>query len=69
MKKGNVSVWNWIKRIGSLQIYSRKRVSAFIIDEIIIQIGSQHFWLWICIELVNRSILGIYIYEERNIYL
>ena len=26
-------------------IYKRKRVSAFIIDETVIQIGSQHFWL------------------------
>ena len=25
------------------------RVSAFIIDETVIQDGSQHFWLWICI--------------------
>ena len=50
------------------QIYKRKRVSAFIIDETIIQIGSQHFWLWICIEPINRSILGIYISEERNMF-
>ncbi|MGH9981164.1 MAG: hypothetical protein ACRD6U_06400 [Nitrososphaeraceae archaeon] len=36
-KRNYVSVWNRRKRIGSLQIYSRKRVSAFIIDETIIQ--------------------------------
>ncbi|HLN33642.1 MAG TPA: DDE-type integrase/transposase/recombinase [Nitrososphaeraceae archaeon] len=39
-----------------------------IIDETIIQIGGQHFWLWICIELVHRSVLGIYISEERNMF-
>jgi putative transposase len=43
-----------------------KRVSAFIIDETAIQIGSQHFWLWFCIEPVHSSVLGIYISEERN---
>ncbi|MGE0242838.1 MAG: DDE-type integrase/transposase/recombinase [Nitrososphaeraceae archaeon] len=43
-----------------------KRVSAFIIDETVIQIGNQHFWLWFCIEPVHSSILGIYISEERN---
>ncbi|MDR4512798.1 MAG: DDE-type integrase/transposase/recombinase [Nitrososphaeraceae archaeon] len=53
-------------RFGSCQIYKRKRVTAFIIDETIIQIGSQHFWLWICIEPINSSVLGIYISEERN---
>ncbi|HET7643126.1 MAG TPA: hypothetical protein VFK40_06435 [Nitrososphaeraceae archaeon] len=44
----------------------RKRVSAFIIDETIIQIGNQHFWLWLCMEPVHSSVLGIHISEERN---
>ena len=65
-KRSYVSVWNWIQRFGSCQIYKRKRVSAFIIDETVIQIGSQHFWLWICIELIHCSVLGIYI-EARNV--
>ena len=41
-------------------------MSAFIIDETVIQIGNQHFWLWICIEPIHSSVLGIYISEERN---
>ena len=61
-----MSVWNRIQRFGSSQIYIRKRVSAFIIDETIIQIGNQHFWLWLCIEPIHSSVLGIYISEERN---
>jgi transposase-like protein len=63
-----VSVWNWIQIFGSLQIYRRKRVSAFIIDETIIQIGDRLFWLWISIEPVYRSVLEIYICEERNMF-
>ena len=65
-KRSYVSVWNWIQRFGSLQIYKRKRVSAFIIDETVIQVGSQHFWLWFCIEPIHSSVLGIYISQERN---
>ena len=65
-KRSHVSVWNWIQRFGSLQIYKRKRVSAFIIDETVIQIGNQHFWLWLCIEPIHSSVLGIHISEERN---
>ena len=65
-KRGYVSIWNWIQRFGSLQIYKRKRVSAFIVDETVIHIGSQRFWLWFCIEPVHNSVLGIYISEERN---
>ena len=44
-KRSHIAIWNWIQRFGSLQIYKRKRISAFIIDETVIQIGSQHFWL------------------------
>ncbi len=29
------------------QIYKRKTVPAFIIDESLIQSGKQYFWLWI----------------------
>ena len=66
-KRSHIAVWNWIQRFGSLQIYKRKRISAFIIDETVIQVGSQHFWLWICIEPVYSSVLGrIYISEERD---
>jgi putative transposase len=64
-----VSVWNWIQRFGSSQFYKRKRVTDFIIDETIIQIGNQHFWLWICIEPLQKSLLGIYISEDRNMLL
>jgi putative transposase len=65
-KRSYVSVWNWIQRFAEYPIYKRKRVTAFIIDETVIQIGSQHFWLWIAIEPIHSSVLGIYISEERN---
>jgi putative transposase len=65
-KRSYVSVWNWIQRFAKYPIFKRKRISAFIIDETAIQIGSQHFWLWFCIEPVHYSVLGIYISEERN---
>ena len=42
-KRSYVSVWNWIQRFGSYQIYKKRRVTAFIINETVIQIGSQHF--------------------------
>ncbi len=47
-KRSHIAIWNWIKDLVLVNIYKRKRVSAFIIDETIIQIGNQHFWLWIC---------------------
>ena len=68
-QRSHISVWNWIQRFGSYHIYKRKRVSAFIIDETVIQIGNQHFWLWFCIEPAHSSVLGIYLsFQKREIY-
>ena len=52
-KRSYISVWDWIQRFGSCDNYERKRVSALIIDETVIQVISQHFWLWICIETIS----------------
>ena len=65
-KRSHVSVWNWIQRFAEYPIYKRKRIPAFIIDETVIQIGSQHFWVWFCIEPIDSSVLGIYISKSRN---
>ena len=46
--------------------YTKEKRSAFIIDENAMQIGSQLFWIWFCIEPIHSSVLGIYISEERN---
>ena len=68
-KRSHVSVWNWIQRFGSSQIYNKhRRISAFIIDETMIQIGSENCWLWICIESVNKSVFEIHISKERNMF-
>ncbi|MDR4512562.1 MAG: hypothetical protein MRJ93_12755 [Nitrososphaeraceae archaeon] len=47
------------------QSFKRKRVTAFIIDETIIQIGNKHYWLWLCIEPVHSFVIGIYISERE----
>ena len=68
-KRSYVSIWKWIQRFGSSsQIYKRKRVSALIIDETMIQIGNENCWLWICIEPIHKSVLGIHISKERNMF-
>ena len=66
--RSHVAIWEWIQSFGSLKIFRRKRVSAFIIDETIIQIGGKHFWLWFCIEPIQRPVFGIHISEDRNMF-
>jgi hypothetical protein len=46
-----------------LTSFTKGRVSAYIIDETVIQVGKQLFWLWFCIEPVHSSVLGIFLSE------
>jgi putative transposase len=55
-------------KFSSCHIYKRKRISAFIVDETIIQIGNNQFKLWMAIEPVHRTILGMHISNERNMF-
>jgi putative transposase len=45
-----------------------KRISAFIIDETVIQIGDHHYRLWIYIQSILKSVFGINISNERNMF-
>ena len=67
-KRSHLSVWRWFQRFDSCQFYRRKRISAFIIDETMVQKGCKHVWIWIAIEPIHKSVLGIYISEERNMF-
>ena len=66
-RRNHIAIWNWIQRFGLCNIYKkRKIVLTFMIDETVIQIGSQHFWLWLAIEPIHNSVFGIHISEKRN---
>lgn len=54
--------------VGAYHIYKRKRIYEFVIDETVIQIGNYNYWLWICIETIYKTILDIYISNERNMF-
>src|SRR5919197_3097870 len=66
-KRSHVSVWDWVQRFNPKIIYSRKRrVTAFVIDETMIQIGGNEAWLWIAIEPIRSTVLGVYLSRHRN---
>src|SRR5574342_536385 len=56
----------WVQKFNPKQIYPCKRVSAFLIDETMIQIGGTKAWLWVAVEPVYRVVLGVYISRHRN---
>jgi len=42
-------------------------VSAFLIDETMLQIGPEAAWLWVAVvEPIHKQILGVYISRHRN---
>jgi len=49
-------------------LYCCKRVSAFLIDETMLQIGSSNeAWLWMLWnQLIHKQILEVYISRHRN---
>ena len=70
VKRSYVSLWNQIQKFNQFPLYKRKRVSAFIIDETVIQIDwKKYYLLWIAIEPVHKTLLGVHISEERNMLL
>jgi putative transposase len=69
IKRSHVAIWKWIQRDRPKRIsYKRRKISKFIIDETQIKLGNDYFWLWVGIELNNKSILDIYISAERNMF-
>ena len=69
IKRSHVDGWKWIQRYKPERTsYKRRKVSEFIIDETEIKIGKNYFWIWVAIEPNNKTILGIHISVERNMF-
>ena len=69
IQRNHVSVCNWIQRYKPKRIFIRsKKISEYIVDETLLQVGPEYIWLWIAIELENRQILALSISKERNMF-
>jgi putative transposase len=66
VQRSHVAIWEWVQKFNPKQIYPCKRVSAFLIDETMIQIGNTKSWLWVAVEPVHRVVLDVYISRHRN---
>ena len=61
VKRSHVAIWNWIQRYHPRKISSkRKKIEEYIVDEILIKVGSELVWLWVTIEPENRQILALF---------
>ena len=60
--------WKWIQKFRHRRISStrRKKISEYIVDETILQVGPQYIWLWVAIEPENGQILAQNITRKRE---
>ena len=67
IKRNHVSVWNWIQKYKPEKIIQKKKkVMEFIIDETLLKVSNEYVWLWVAIEPIDKTILGIRISVERS---
>ncbi len=64
-KRSHVAIWEWVQRFSPA--YRRTRVAAYLIDETMVQVGHEQAWLWVAVEPVHMSVLGVYVSRHRNI--
>ena len=68
----HVAIWNWVQQFNPKNVTLEKegRISAFIIDETMVQIGGRNeAWMWIAIEPVHSTVLRIVLSRHRHILL
>ena len=59
----------WIQKYKPERLFHIKTtISAFIIDETQLKVGSEYVWLWVAIEFETKDILAIRISKERNMF-
>jgi putative transposase len=67
-KRSHVVIWNWVQLFNPNRFYLKQTtVTAFIIDETMLHIGSDNAWLWVALEEpIHKQVLGVYVSRHRN---
>jgi putative transposase len=48
IKRNHVTIWNWIQKYHPIKISSKSnKISEYIVDEILLKVGSEYVWLWV----------------------
>jgi putative transposase len=70
-KRSHVSVWKWVQRYSSLADefrISKHRVKQIFVDETLLKIDGQEYWLWIAYEPMLNVCLAMHLSRERTIF-
>ena len=65
----HVAIWNWIQKYPPKRISSpTNKIDELIVDEAVINVGSEPTWLWVAIDSKNKRILAQCISKDRNMF-
>jgi putative transposase len=70
-KRTHVSIWKWVQKYSKLADrfkVNRHLVKEIFVDETLLKINGQHYWLWLAYEPNIKSCLMLHIYKERTIF-
>lgn len=70
VSRSHTAIRDWIQRYQPAELLSkRKKINEYIVDEILIKVGSEYIWLWVAIESETKQILALTISKERNMFI
>jgi transposase-like protein len=71
-KRSHVSIWKWIQKYSSLADKfgtDRNKVKTIFVDETLLQIDGQNYWLWVAYEPNLDACLMMHLSRERTIFI
>jgi putative transposase len=71
-KRTHVAIWKWVQKYASFQDRFRVKknmIKEIFVDETLIKINGQNWWLWIAYEPHINSCLSVHLSKERTIFI
>jgi putative transposase len=71
VKRTHVSIWKWVQKYSKIADrfkVNRHLVKEIFVDETLLKINGQNYWLWIAYEPNIRSCLMLHISKDKTIF-
>jgi transposase-like protein len=71
IKRTHISIWKWVQKYSKLADrfkVNRHLVKEILVDETLLKVNGQAYWLWIAYEPNTKSCLMIHLSRERTIF-
>src|SRR5919108_5733427 len=71
MERTHVAIWKWVQKHSSLADrfkIDRRLVKRIFVDETLLRIDGQDYWLWLAYEPDHNACLAMHLSRERTIF-